>query len=283
VINNDNGPNMNRAVTERRKAVKRALHFDLITEELNLVSPPQHEDIPVRKRPRLEEPLPIRTDQTHRNCASPDVLVGLSPPTAENNNDANADPVKYTQQNTRVARAAARWTTDEDAELTSAVENTSKKKWGKEYKINWAAVAALVPSRTTSQCWIRWYGALDPRSGEATERTGKWTTFEDSMLKDALRTHYYSGWVAISALVPGKTRIQCRHRWNDVLDPNIDRVSGRTGKWTAVEDSKLEDAVQTHDDKDWIAISLLVPGRTVKQCCSRWRRMDPNRSTVRGK
>jgi hypothetical protein len=92
-----------------------------------------------------------------------------------------------TRRNTGVARATARWTTDEDAELTSAVANTSKKKWGTEYKTNWAAVAALVPSRTTSQYWIRWYGALDPRSGEATERTGKWTTFEDSMLKDALR------------------------------------------------------------------------------------------------
>jgi hypothetical protein len=40
---------------------------------------------------------------------------------------------------------------------------------------------------------------------------------------------------------------------NDVLDPSIYGASGRkgkwTGKWTAVEDSKLKDAVQTHGDK----------------------------------
>jgi hypothetical protein len=29
------------------------------------------------------------------------------------------------------------WTSEEDAKLTSAVANTSKKKWGNEYKIDW--------------------------------------------------------------------------------------------------------------------------------------------------
>jgi myb proto-oncogene protein len=180
------------------------------------------------------------------------------------------------------AVVAGSWTLEEDAKLIRAVANTSKKKRDKEYKTNWAAVAALVPSRTTSQCSHRWYSALDPSIGRATERTGKWTAVEDSMLKDALRTHYYNGWVAISALVPGRTRIQCRHSWNDVLDPNIDRASWRMGKWTAAEDSKLKDAVQTYGDKDSVAMSLLVPGRTRQSCLNRWKKyIDPNRSTVR--
>jgi myb proto-oncogene protein len=54
------------------------------------------------------------------------------------------------------------------------------------------------------------------------------------------------------------------------LDPNVDRVNGRTGTWTAVEDSKLKDAVQTHGGKDWAAIAALVPGRTKYQCNNRW-------------
>jgi hypothetical protein len=35
-------------------------------------------------------------------------------------------------------------------------------------------------------------------------------------------------------------------------------VTGRSGTWTAGEDSKLKDAVQTHGDKDWVAIAALV-------------------------
>ena len=49
-------PNINRTVTLRRKAAKRTLPFDLAAEELDLVS--QDEDNPVRKKPRLEVPLP---------------------------------------------------------------------------------------------------------------------------------------------------------------------------------------------------------------------------------
>jgi hypothetical protein len=113
VINNDNVPNMNHTVKERRKSAKRTLHFGLTTEELNLVSPPHHEDIPARKKPRLEEPLPTRTDEAARKTASPDVLVGLSPSIAEKddaNANANADPVTDTQPNDGATRATGSWT-----------------------------------------------------------------------------------------------------------------------------------------------------------------------------
>jgi hypothetical protein len=42
----------------------------------------------------------------------------------------------------------------------------------------------------------------------------------------------------------------------------FDRASGRKGKWTADEDSKQQDAVQTHDGENWGAATALVPGRT---------------------
>jgi hypothetical protein len=63
---------------------------------------------------------------------------------------------------------------------------------------------------------------------------------------------------------------------HDALDPRIERASGRKGKWTAVEDSMLKDAVRTHGGKNWDAITALVPGRTNKQFNSRWRdTLDP--------
>jgi hypothetical protein len=54
----NNGPSWKRTVNVRRKAAKHILPFDLTEEKLELVSPPQDEDIPARKKPRLEVPLP---------------------------------------------------------------------------------------------------------------------------------------------------------------------------------------------------------------------------------
>jgi hypothetical protein len=73
-----------------------------------------------------------------------------------------------------------------------------------------------------------------------------------------------------AALVPGRTNIQFRNRWQDVLDPSITLTAGRTGKWVEDGELKLENSVRMHGGKDWAAIAALVPGRTNKQCSSRW-------------
>jgi predicted PP-loop superfamily ATPase len=102
----------------------------------------------------------------------------------------------------------------------------------------------------------------------------RWTTDEDSKLKDAVQRQGGKGgkrdWVAIAALVPGRTRKQCTGRWYSALDPSIGRTAGRAGAWTEDEDNKLRVAVQMHGGKDWAAIAALVPGRTRKQCTGRW-------------
>jgi hypothetical protein len=57
---------------------------------------------------------------------------------------------------------------------------------------------------------------------------------------------------------------------------SIDQMNLSTGIWTAVEDSELKAAVATHGGKGWVAIALLVPGRTPKQSSQRWREaLDP--------
>jgi hypothetical protein len=83
-------------------------------------------------------------------------------------------------------------------------------------------------------------------------------------------THGDKNWVAISALVTGRTNIQCNNRWHHVLDLSIDRANERTGKWLEDEDIKLKDAVQLYDGKDLVSIAALVPGRTNIQCTNRW-------------
>jgi myb proto-oncogene protein len=93
-------------------------------------------------------------------------------------------------------------------------------------------------------------------------RTGEWTAVEDGKLKDAVRTNGAKNWAGIAALVPSRTRLQCRSRWQTILNPSISRAKRRMGEWTAVEDGKLKDAVQTHGGKNWVAISALVADRT---------------------
>jgi hypothetical protein len=194
IVSNEDA-NMNGTVIISRKAANRTLPWDLAAEELLLLSSqlPQAEDIPAaRKKQRLDEPLPTTTttttttDEAARKTDSNDLSVGLPPSAADGDiDDANADidPVMDTQPN---AVASGNWTLEEDVKLTSAVANTSKKRWGKEYKTDWNAVAALVPSRTQIQCRRRWYDALDPSIGGASGRTGNWTLEEDVKLTSAV-------------------------------------------------------------------------------------------------
>jgi myb proto-oncogene protein len=174
----------------------------------------------------------------------------------------------------RTTRRTGTWTEAEDIKLKDSVERHGGK--------NWCAIATLVPDRSRGQCRGRWRYAM--HSGIALEagRAGKWTVDEDNKLKDSVLTHGGKNWIAITALIPGRTRVQCYERWHDVLDPSIDWASGRTGKWSEDEDTMLKDTVLRHGDKSWKEIAALVPGRTNKQCCSRWRDMEPNGSTVRG-
>jgi hypothetical protein len=180
---------------------------------------------------------------------------------------ADADSVKGSTR-------ASNWTSEEDAKLSNAVTSTRKKKHGKEYRIDWVAVAALFPRRATSQCRNRWHSALDPKIDRANERMGKWTVGEDNKLKDAVQMCGGKKWDAIAALVPDRTKVQCSNRWHHVLDPNLDRANESMGEWTAVEDSKLKDAVQRQGDQNWGAIAALVLGRTRQQCRHRWQHVN---------
>jgi hypothetical protein len=142
---------------------------------------------------------------------------------------------------------AGKWEREEDTKLTKSV-----KKHGKD----WVAVAVMVPGRSNNQCRHRWMDTLDPSN----RRKGKWKPKEDGKLAEAVRKHG-KDWVAVAAMVPGRTNNQCAHRWNLSLDPS----KGKKGKWTPEEDTKLTEAVETHG-KDWVAVASMVPGRTSKQC-----------------
>jgi hypothetical protein len=129
----------------------------------------------------------------------------------------------------------------------------------------------------------------DPLKG--TRATGRWTPEEDATLNSAVTktcmrkfgNEYIQDWVAVAAQVQGRDEKQCNDRWHNNLDPSIDQATVRTGTWAEDEDIKLKDAVQTHGDKDWVAVTALVPSRTQKQCYNRWKdALDPGIDRVTG-
>jgi hypothetical protein len=173
------------------------------------------------------------------------------------------------------------WTPADDATLTSAVAATPRKKRGTEHAIDWKAVHALVGpglGRTKNQCFYRWHTELDPsidREAALQGRKGHWTAAENIQLQDAVRTygsnHRPTNWDNVAALVPGRTKNQCRNRWNNSLDPSIDLANAREGRWTAAEDRQLTTALQTLGRGfDWDEVAALVSGRTRTQCRARW-------------
>jgi hypothetical protein len=113
------------------------------------VSPPppqdDDEDIPAaRKKPRLEDPFSGSTDEAATKTAPAGVAMAPSPPPAiddiDDNDDADAESVTDTQPNAGDStRATSGWTFEEYAKLSRAVANTSKKRWGKEYRTDWVA------------------------------------------------------------------------------------------------------------------------------------------------
>jgi hypothetical protein len=273
-----------------RKAAKRTFPWKLKADEIQLaLSRPQDEDDYIRatKRPRLQDPIPTSTDEAPTENTTHGTTVALPLPATASDSD-DSDPVTNTQPNVMTTGMSRHWTTEEDAKLTSATTNTPKKKHGKEHKkftLDWVAISAQIPGRTTNACKNRWHTILDLSTDRANGNVlkGKWKEDEDIKLKNAVHKHGGKDWAAIAALVPGRTRSQCKSRWQGALDP-INPANRRTGKWSEDEDIKLKNAVKKHGGKDWAAIAALVPDRTRNQCHHRWHHiLDPSINPANGR
>jgi myb proto-oncogene protein len=157
-------------------------------------------------------------------------------------------------------RNKGKWSPEEDAKLTKAV-----KKHGTE----WVAVAAMVSGRTNIKCRVRWTQTLN----NANRYKGKWIPEEDAKLTEAVKKHG-NHWVGVAAMVSGRTDIQCRVRWINTVAPTNGK---NAGKWTPEENTKLTEAVREHGT-EWVAVAVMVPDRTNKQCREHWvQSLDPTK------
>ncbi|XP_026662390.2 transcription factor MYB3R-2-like [Phoenix dactylifera] len=94
---------------------------------------------------------------------------------------------------------------------------------------------------------------------------GGWTDEEDDMLIKAVRQFNGKNWKKIAELFPDRTDVQCLHRWQKVLNPELVK-----GTWTKEEDNLIIQLVEKHGCKKWSVIAKSLPGRIGKQCRERW-------------
>ena len=146
-----------------------------------------------------------------------------------------------------------KWTKNEDTILRKAILYYGPK--------NWQQISYCLDGRNNSQCFHRWMKGINPKI-----KRDKWTFIEDLTLGVALSKIYLKkNWSKIANHLPGRTDIQCRERWCNILDPTLEEV-----EWTEEEDMKLLNLNREFGNK-WSKIAKEFGNRTDNTCWRRWK------------
>ncbi|KAG5846434.1 hypothetical protein ANANG_G00114930 [Anguilla anguilla] len=104
-----------------------------------------------------------------------------------------------------------------------------------------------------------------PKMGKRHLGKTRWTREEDEKLKKLVENHGSEDWKVIASFLPNRTDVQCQHRWQKVLNPELIK-----GPWTKEEDQRVIELVQKYGPKRWSVIAKHLKGRIGKQCRERW-------------
>ncbi|XWS17734.1 hypothetical protein CRYUN_Cryun33cG0092700 [Craigia yunnanensis] len=109
--------------------------------------------------------------------------------------------------------------------------------------------------------------ALHGRTSGPTRRStkGQWTAEEDEILHKAVQRFKGKNWKKIAECFKDRTDVQCLHRWQKVLNPELVK-----GPWSKEEDEQIIELVNKFGPKKWSTIAQHLPGRIGKQCRERW-------------
>lgn len=101
-------------------------------------------------------------------------------------------------------------------------------------------------------------------SGKKAVNRGRWTKEEDDKLKHLVEVHG-ERWDFIASVFPDRADVQCQHRWQKVVNPDLVK-----GPWTKEEDERVVELVRKYGPKRWTLIAKHLKGRIGKQCRERW-------------
>jgi hypothetical protein len=146
---------------------------------------------------------------------------------------------------------SAKWTPEENECLLQFVDGASNP--------NWNDLCLMFPGKTPQQLAERWEKVLNP-----TLVKGSWTREEDELIVKFVQENGTKDWTKLANLLPGRIGKQCRERWRNHLDPDVNRTP-----WTGEEDRILIEMVETLGSK-WVKIADFLPGRSDNAIKNRW-------------
>jgi myb proto-oncogene protein len=126
-------------------------------------------------------------------------------------------------------RQPRRWTTAEDQTLRKHVDAQQEQGGGRD----WCQIALALPGRTNKDCRKRWHNSVAEGL-----RKGQWSKPEDQLLTHGVH-RYGNQWTKVATCVSSRSADQCAKRWQQSLDPRLDR-----SEWREDEDIALLAAVE---------------------------------------
>ncbi|KAJ3439703.1 snRNA-activating protein complex subunit [Anaeramoeba flamelloides] len=161
------------------------------------------------------------------------------------------------------------WTQKDDELLKELV--------GDGQKPNWELIAQKFKNFNSTMCLKRY------RKIERIEtKKGMWVEIEDNLLRNAIKLFGDSSWTQVACFVYGRNSKQCRERWNNQLNPNINRSP------LTLEEEELLIRKQNELGNKWTAIAQFFEKRTDNMIKNAWhslrmRRGLPNYSSPKKK
>ncbi|KAF9648594.1 hypothetical protein BDM02DRAFT_2212669 [Thelephora ganbajun] len=159
------------------------------------------------------------------------------------------------------------WTKEEDNMLRAAIKLEEPHT---DRPSKWHSIARHVPGRTNKDCRKRWCATM-----ASIVSKGGWSSEEDRKLLDAVEKHG-TKWSVVASLVETRNSGQCAKRWQDTLNPAIDRSA-----WSVEEDAKLLDAVENMGTCWTTIVKSYFPGRTALAAKNRYSHLNRSSSSKR--